>query len=221
MRHVLNIGSRMQLPLVLAFSVLGATFADAVAADGPHMATASNIDAGRVQANLEHLSGIGSDPAGGITRLGLSQAELDAHNYAVELMKEAGLSVRIDAAGNVFGRREGSAKLPVILFGSHLDSVPHGGTYDGPLGTIGAIEVIRALNAAHIKTRHPLEVVVWTNEEGPHFGVSAFGSSVAAGSVGPEVLDRKDEQGETVADWLRRYGQDPGQLASARIAPGC
>jgi N-carbamoyl-L-amino-acid hydrolase len=98
--------------------------------------------------------------------------------------------------------------------------VPHGGAYDGALGALGAIEVIRALNAAHVKTRHPFEIVVWTNEEGPHFGISAFGSSVAAGSVGPEALDRKDEQGDTVADWLRRYGQDPAKLASARIAPG-
>ncbi len=178
MRHMLMPRSGMQLRLVLVFSLLSAPLAGSVAADGPQIATTSHVDAERLQANLGHLSGIGSDPAGGITRLGLSQAELEAHNYAVELMKDAGLSVRIDAAGNVFGRREGSAKLPVILFGSHLDSVPHGGAYDGPLGTIGAIEVIRALNAAHIKTRHPLEVVVWTNEEGPHFGVSAFGSSV-------------------------------------------
>jgi beta-ureidopropionase / N-carbamoyl-L-amino-acid hydrolase len=206
--------------LVMGVALLCASLAGSATARELQVETASHIDAARLQANLEHLSEIGRDPAGGITRLGLSQAELDAHSYAVGLMKDAGLTVRVDAAGNVFGRREGSVKLPVLLFGSHLDTVPHGGAYDGPLGTIGAIEVIRALNAAHVKTRHPLEVVVWTNEEGPHFGISAFGSSVAAGSVGPEVLDRKDEQGETVADWLRRYGQDPGQLASARIAPG-
>jgi beta-ureidopropionase / N-carbamoyl-L-amino-acid hydrolase len=187
---------------------------------GLQVAAAPHIDAMRLQSNLEHLAQIGRDPGGGITRLGLSQAELDAHAYAAGLMKDAGLTVRIDAAGNVFGRREGSAKLPVLLFGSHLDSVPHGGAYDGSLGAIGAIEVIRALNAGHVKTRHPLEIVVWTNEEGPHFGISAFGSSVAAGSVGPEVLDRMDERGDTVADWLRRYGQDPAKLASARIAPG-
>jgi hypothetical protein len=93
------------------------------------VATAPHIDAGRLQSNLEHLAEIGRDPAGGITRLGLSQAELDAHTYAAALMKEAGLTVRIDAAGNAFGRREGAAKLPVLLFGSHLDSVPHGGAY--------------------------------------------------------------------------------------------
>lgn len=201
-------------------SLLCASLVVAASAAARQVEATLHIDAGRLQANLEHLSEIGRDPGGGITRLGLSQSELDAHTYAVSLMKEAGLTVRIDAAGNVFGRREGSGRLPVLLFGSHLDSVPHGGAYDGPLGTIGAIEVIRALNAAHIKTRHPLEVVVWTNEEGPHFGISAFGSGLAAGSVGPEILDRKDEQGETVADWLRRYGQDPGQLASARIARG-
>jgi beta-ureidopropionase / N-carbamoyl-L-amino-acid hydrolase len=205
---------------VMGVALLCATLAGSATAAEPQVETAPHIDAARLQANLEHLSEIGRDPAGGITRLGLSQAELDAHTYAIGLMKDAGLTVRIDAAGNVFGRRDGSAKLPVLLFGSHLDSVPHGGAYDGPLGAVGAIEVIRTLNAAHVKTRHPLEVVVWTNEEGPHFGISAFGSSVAAGSVGPEVLDRKDEQGETVADWLRRYGQDPGQLATARIAPG-
>jgi len=184
------------------------------------VSTAPHIDAARLQSNLEQLAQIGRDPGGGITRLGLSQAELDAHTYAISLMKDAGLAVHTDAAGNLFGWREGSTKLPALLFGSHLDSVPHGGAYDGSLGAIGAIEVIRALNASHVKTRHPLEVVVWTNEEGSHFGISAFGSSVAAGTVGPEVLDRKDEQGDTVADWLRRYGQDPGKLASARIAPG-
>ncbi len=224
MSHMLR--ARLSAPtgtrtgFVVGVALLCASLAGSAIAAERKVEAGSHIDARRLQANLEHLSEIGRDPGGGITRLGLSQSELDAHTYAVGLMREARLTVRIDAAGNVFGRREGSVKLPVLLFGSHLDSVPHGGAYDGPLGTIGAIEVIRALNAAHIQTRHPLEVVVWTNEEGPHFGISAFGSSVAAGSVGPEVLDRKDEQGETVADWLRRYGQDPGQLASARIARG-
>jgi N-carbamoyl-L-amino-acid hydrolase len=206
--------------LVGRVALVWGCLAGTIYGDDLQVAAAPHIDAGRLQSNLEHLAQIGRDPGGGITRLGLSQAELDAHTYAAGLMKDAGLTVRIDAAGNVFGRREGSAKLPVLLFGSHLDSVPHGGAYDGSLGAIGAIEVVRALNAAHVKTRHPLEIVVWTNEEGPHFGISAFGSSVAAGSVGPEVLDRKDERGDTVADWLRRYGQDPAKLASARIAPG-
>jgi N-carbamoyl-L-amino-acid hydrolase len=166
------------------------------------------------------LSEFGRDPDGGITRLGFSQADLDARNYVIGLMKDAGLQVRVDPAGNIFGRRAGSAQLPVILFGSHIDSVPHGGNFDGPLGSMGAIEVIRTLNERRVTTRHPLEVVIWTNEEGPHFGISALGSGVAAGVLGPEILDRKDDEGLTVADWLRRYGQDPSRLTDARIAPG-
>jgi hypothetical protein len=78
---------------------------------------------------------------------------------------------------------------------------------------MGAIEVIRTLNDSSVKTRHPLEVVIWTNEEGNHFGLTTLGSGVAAGQLGPEILDRKDDQGLTLADWLRRYGQDP------RISP--
>ena len=179
-----------------------------------------HINAERLQANLEKLSEFGRNPEGGVTRLGFSQTEMDARAYVMGLMKEAGLQVRVDAAGNIFGRRAGSAHLPILLFGSHIDSVPHGGNFDGSVGTLGAIEVIRALNDGHVATQHPLEVVVWTNEEGPHFGISALGSGVAAGVLGPEILDRKDEEGLTLADWLRRYGQDPSRLTDARIPRG-
>src|SRR5260370_30478379 len=108
-------------------------------------------------------------------------------------MKQAGLAVRIDAAGNIFGQRAGSEKLPILLFGSHIDSVLHGGNYDGDLGSLGAIEVIRTLNDLSVKTRYPLEVVIWTNEEGNHFGLTTLGSGVAAGELGPEILDRNDD----------------------------
>jgi N-carbamoyl-L-amino-acid hydrolase len=183
-------------------------------------AVARHVNAGRLQGTLEKLSEFGHNPEGGVTRLGFSQAELDARAYVMELMKSAGLEVRVDPASNIFGRRAGTTQLPTLLFGSHIDSVPHGGAFDGSIGSLGAIEVIRALNDQHIKTRHPLEVVVWTDEEGPHFGVSALGSGVAAGAHGPEILDRKGEDGLTLADWLRRYGQDPAHLADARIPKG-
>src|SRR6185295_20052538 len=91
---------------------------------------------------------------------------------------------------------------------------------DGDVGSMGAIEVIRALNDAKVKTRHPLEVVIWTNEEGNHFALGTLGSGVAAGLLGPEILGRKGDQGLTLADWLRRYGQDPSRLTDARIAKG-
>lgn len=171
-------------------------------------AQARHINSQRLQGTLEKLSEFGRNPEGGVTRLGFSQADLDARTYVISLMKDAGLEIRVDQAGNIFGRRPGLDQLPTILFGSHIDLVPQGGNFDGTLGSLGAIEVIRALNDGHITTRHPLDVVIWTNEEGPHFWISALGSGVAAGVLGPEILDRKDDDELTVADWLRRYGQD-------------
>jgi beta-ureidopropionase / N-carbamoyl-L-amino-acid hydrolase len=179
-----------------------------------------HINSQRLQVTLEKLSEFGRNPEGGVTRLGYSDTELAAQEYVISLMKQAGLEVRRDPAGNLFGKRAGSENLPVLLFGSHIDSVLKGGNYDGDVGSLSAIEVIRALNEGSVKTRHPLEVVVWINEEGNHFGISTMGSGIAAGIVGPEILTRKDDQGLTVADWLRRYGQDPAHLTDARIAPG-
>jgi N-carbamoyl-L-amino-acid hydrolase len=185
---------------------------------------ARHINPQRLWGTLEKLSEFGR-PAGagfegGVTRLGLSEEDMAAREYVMGLMRDAGLIVRVDPAGNIFGRREGTENLPVILFGSHIDSVPRGGNFDGDVGSMGAIEVMRALNDHKIKTRHPLEVVIWTNEEGHHFGRGLFGSSAAAGLLEAEVLERRDENGLTVADWLRRYGQDPARLGEARIEKG-
>ena len=179
-----------------------------------------HINSARLQASLEKLSEFGRNADGGVTRLGYSETEMAAQKYVMGLMRDAGLTVRMDAAGNIFGRRAGSENLPVLLFGSHIDSVVHGGNFDGDVGSLGAIEVIRALNERRATTRHPLEVVVWTNEEGNHFGVPTMGAGIAGGAIGPEILARKDDEGATVADWLRKYGQDPAHLMDARIARG-
>src|ERR1700722_13619583 len=158
-----------------------------------------HVDSQRLQGTLEKLSEFGRNPEGGVTRIGFSETDMAAREYVIGLMKQAGLEVRVDAAGNIFGRRAGTEKLPILLFGSHIDSVLHGGNFDGDLGSLGAIEVIQALNEQDLKTRHPLEVVIWTNEEGNHFGLTTLGSGVAAGQLGPEILDRKDDQGLTLA----------------------
>lgn len=179
-----------------------------------------HINAERLRGTLEKLSTFGRNPDGGVTRLGFSTADMAAREYVIGLMKQAGLEVRVDPAGNIFGRRDGTEKLPALLFGSHIDSVPHGGNFDGDVGSLSAIEVMRTLNERKIRTRHPLEAVIWTNEEGDHFGVGVFGSSAAAGTLDPSVLERRDEQGLTLADWLRRYGQNPADIGKARIAPG-
>jgi N-carbamoyl-L-amino-acid hydrolase len=213
---------RLSVLLLLCFiPLLSWTFARTLAQSSTPASPKFHISAQCLQTDLEKLSEIGRDPStGGITRLGYSENELAAREYVTTLMKQVGLSVRTDAAGNLFGSRAGSDKLPTLLFGSHVDTVLNGGRFDGALGTIAAIEVIRALNEDKFQTRHPLEVVVWTNEEGNHFGISTMGSAIAAGVLGPEILKRKDDQGATVADWLKRYGQDPAHLTDASIAKG-
>jgi len=180
-----------------------------------------HVNQRRLWSTLEKLSEFGR-PAGtgfeaGVTRLGFSEADLAARSWLIQQMRDSGLGVRVDAAGNILGRRAGEETLPTILFGSHIDSVPSGGNFDGDVGSLGALEVMRALNDGKITTRHPLEMVIWTNEEGHHFGRGLLGSSAAAGLLSSDVLDRKDEEGATLRDWLRRYGQDPARIADARI----
>jgi beta-ureidopropionase / N-carbamoyl-L-amino-acid hydrolase len=215
--------------LSILISILSLSAAKSRAQTSPAASPKFHINAQRLQSDLEELSKIGRDPStGGTTRLGYSENELAARQFVATLMQQAGLSVRTDAAGNLFASRPrpnttadgSSGTLPILLFGSHVDTVLNGGRFDGALGTIAAIEVIRALNENKTATRHPLEVVVWTNEEGNHFGISTMGSAIAAGVLGPEILTRKDDQGATVADWLKRYGQDPAHLTDARIAKG-
>jgi N-carbamoyl-L-amino-acid hydrolase len=179
-----------------------------------------HVNPQRLQGTLEKLSEFGRNPEGGVTRPAYSETDMAAREYVMGLMKQAGLEVRVDPAGNIFGHRDGSEKLPILLFGSHIDSVPHGGNFDGDVGSLGSIEVLQAMKDQKVTTRHPLEVVIWANEEGNHFGLGSLGSSVASGTLGPAILDRKDEQGTTLADWLRRYGQDPAHLTDARIPRG-
>jgi beta-ureidopropionase / N-carbamoyl-L-amino-acid hydrolase len=185
-------------------------------ADGP----ARHVRQDRLWQTLQRLGEFGKNPEGGVSRVGFTDADLAGRAYVMGLMREAGLEVRVDPAGNIFGRRAGSANLPVLLFGSHIDSVPHGGNFDGDVGSLGAIEVIRALNEQRVKTRHPLEVVVWTNEEGGRFYAGLFGSSVAAGLAPEDVGERRDDAGEKLGDWLRRMGGDTSRVKEARIAPG-
>lgn len=179
-----------------------------------------HIQQERLWANLQKLSEFGKNPEGGVSRVGFTEADLAGRTYVMGLMREAGLTVRVDPAGNIFGRRAGAENLPVLLFGSHTDSVPHGGNFDGDVGTLGAIEVIRTLSEAQVKTRHPLEVVSWTNEEGGRFYSGLFGSTAAAGILPADISERKDDAGEKLSDWLARMGGDASRIAAARIAPG-
>lgn len=174
----------------------------------------------RLWENLQKLGEFGKNPEGGVSRVGFTEADLAGRAYVMGLMREAGLEVRVDPAGNIFGRRAGSENLPMLLFGSHIDSVPHGGNFDGDVGSLGAIEVIRSLNEQKVTTRHPLKVVVWTNEEGGRFFAGLFGSSAAAGLMPEDVGERRDDAGEKLSDWLKRTGGDASRIKEAKIAPG-
>jgi N-carbamoyl-L-amino-acid hydrolase len=174
----------------------------------------------RLWSALEKLGEFGKNPEGGVSRVGFTEEDLAGRAYVMGLLREAGLEVRVDAAGNIFGRRAGRENLPVLLFGSHIDSVPHGGNFDGDVGSLSAIEVLRALGERKVMTRHPLEVVVWTNEEGGRYYSGLFGSSAAAGILPENVAGRKDEKGETLGSWLARMGGDGARIAEAKIAPG-
>lgn len=177
------------------------------------------INAGRLRDSLIALSRFGAHPGGGARRFAFSKEELAARAWITGEMESAGLTVRTDPAGNMFGRREGKEFLPAILFGSHLDTVPRGGHYDGTLGVLGALEVLRALGEQRTETRHPLEMVVWCDEEGAHFGNGLFGSRAATGGVHDGELDRLGEDGLSLHEWIERYELDPRALERAILDP--
>ncbi len=134
----------------------------------------------------------------------------------MSLMRELGLDVRIDEAGNIIGRREGSGKgLPSILFGSHLDTVPNGGKYDGALGVLAALECVETLQHNGVKTRHPLEVVVFSDEE-----EGTIGSLAMTGRLPTEALDATSQSGKTLREGVRLLGGDPENLDHAVRQPG-
>lgn len=187
-------------------------------------APAPRVNPVRLRSDLEGLSIFGR-PAGGsfqdgVSRLGYSDADVDARRFVLGLMRGAGLEPRVDAAANIFARRAGNDdSLPPILFGSHIDSVPQGGNFDGDLGSLSAIEVIRVLNEHRLTTRHPLEIVVWTNEEGVAFGNGLCGSRAVAGLLEPDELSQV-WNGVVKRDAIKTLGGDPDRIESARRAPG-
>ncbi len=182
------------------------------------------INPERLRARLERMSEFGR-PAGGsfadgVTRIGYSEADRAARAYLADSMQAASLEVRVDAAGNLFGRREGlDAGAAAILFGSHSDSVIGGGNFDGPLGVLAAIEVAEVLAERGVRTTHPLEVVVWTNEEGVAYGDGLCGSRAVAGEMTADELETTWNDVRK-ADAIRALGGDPDRLVEARRAPG-
>src|SRR5437016_8063550 len=164
-------------------------------------------DTNRMEKRIQELSAFGANREGGVSRVAFSDADVEGRKYIRSLMEKAGLKVRVDAAGNIIGHREGrNPKLPVILFGSHIDSVPHGGNYDGDVGVLGALECIEVLKQHNYLTSHPLEVAVFSDEEG-----GLTGSHAVAGELSREALQLKSHSGKTIGEGIRFIGGDPDQ----------
>ena len=167
-----------------------------------------SIDAPRLWSSLIELAKIGATPKGGVRRVTLTPADREGRERFALWCREAGLELRVDPIGNMFARRAGkdAGAAPVVM-GSHLDTQPNGGRFDGAYGVMAGLEVVRTLNDGGITTRAPLEVACWTNEEGSRFVPTMMGSGVFAG-VYPleEVLKNKDTDGVSVREALETIG---------------
>jgi beta-ureidopropionase / N-carbamoyl-L-amino-acid hydrolase len=162
----------------------------------------------RLWSRLEAMGQIGATPKGGCNRQALTPEDAAGRELFMDWCRQAGCEIRVDGIGNIFARRSGrDNSLPAVITGSHLDTQPTGGKYDGVYGVLAGLEVLETLNDHSIETEHPLEVVVWTNEEGCRFNMAMMGSAVWAGAMDIEAAYAlTDQAGNTVRDELERIG---------------
>ncbi len=182
----------------------------------------ATVNGDRLWASLMEMAQIGATAKGGVNRQTLTDGDKQSRDLFIDWCRQAGCSVRIDRLGNIFARRSGrDDTLAPVLAGSHLDTQPSGGKFDGAYGVISALETIRALNDAGVETSRPIEAVSWTNEEGCRFTPAMAGSAAFAGVVSlDDVLNRADRDGLVFDDELARIGYrgnegpNPGDIAA-------
>ncbi|MGB4515204.1 MAG: M20 family metallo-hydrolase [Bacillota bacterium] len=179
------------------------------------------VKAERIQNDLENLSRFGGLEGGGISRLAFTSADREARDYLRDSLALQGLGTVQDAMGNMRARRHGTRDLAPVMIGSHLDSVPSGGCYDGAVGIVAALEVIRVLDDLGIETRRPIEVINFSAEESSRFGASTLGSKAMTGHLSQEHLHMyKDKDGVSLYEAMKLFGLNPDGLESVRIQPG-
>ena len=170
----------------------------------------------RIESRILELAKFGKDSSGRGYRVGFTKGDQEGRAWFASLMKKAGLEVNIDYAGNIIGKRKGkNSSLKPIAFGSHIDMVPDGGNYDGCVGSIGALEIIEVLNENNLVTEHPLEVIIFSNEEG-----GTIGSMAMAGHLTPEGLKQVSQSGLTMAEGIKAVGGNPDSIANAARKKG-
>lgn len=174
------------------------------------------INTQRLEKRIFDLAEFGKMPNGETHRVAYSDADIQARAFVIELMKKAGMEVTVDAAGNIIGNLKGKkADALPLVFGSHIDMVPNGGNYDGCVGALAAIEVVETLTENQMQTSHPLQVIIFSNEEG-----GLVGSRAISGSLRPSGLTVTNSTGYTVEEGIKRLGGDPLQLESMARKPG-
>ena len=174
------------------------------------------VNGDRVNAHLTALAEFGKNPQGGVSRVAYSDADRAARTAVMDWMRAAKLEPKVDFAGNIIGRRAGTdASLKPIVFGSHIDSVPEGGNYDGDVGSMSAIEVAQTLAEHNISNRHALEVAIWQNEEG-----GLYGSRALSGQLVSSELKNVSSSGKTIEQGIRFLGGDPTKLDQVKRRKG-
>jgi beta-ureidopropionase / N-carbamoyl-L-amino-acid hydrolase len=208
--------NRRRFTQQLAATVGAMSLGRAAAGEDAGAAPALRLDGERINRQLLELSEFGKNSYGGVSRVAYSEFDRQGRAWAMQVMRDAGLAVSIDAAGNIFGRRPGSvASLKPLMFGSHIDSVPDGGNYDGDVGSLSAIEVARTLAMNKLVTRHPLEVVIFQNEEG-----GTVGSRALLGELTADDLALKTNSGKTIGEGIAFLGGEVAKLAAVKRTPG-
>ncbi len=178
--------------------------------------TPPRVNGERIMRHLQGLSEYGKSPQGGVSRVAYSEADRAGREYVMGLMRNAGLEVNIDTAGNLVGVRAGSdVSLKPIVIGSHIDSVPEGGNYDGDVGSIGAIEVAQTLKERGVRMRHQLQVIIFENEEGVMLGSTAIARGADASR-----LDSVSQSGKIVRDGIKFLGGNPDRIRDVIRQPG-
>jgi len=196
---------------ILVLTWLTICIGDAAGNRARHPAEGLRVNPARLEAGLLALSEIGKTSQGGVSRPAFSEADLEARRFVIGRMEEAGLMIRLDEAGNIIGRLENAnGMLPALAAGSHLDSVPEGGRYDGALGVMAAIECCRTLKEHRVRMRHPLEVIVFIDEEG-----GLVGSRAMLGELDDRGLGVIAYGGKTVREGIAAAGGNPEKIPTA------
>jgi allantoate deiminase len=175
------------------------------------------ININRLWDRIQELSLIGQTPENGVTRFSYTSLEHEANEQVKHYMQHAGLEVSYDSVGNLIGSNSGTEDLPAILLGSHVDTVPNGGKFDGSLGVLTAIEVMQSLQEQNITLQHPVKVIAFKDEEGSRFGFGMIGSRAVAGTLKNFDLVREDTNGISIREAFLKQGYDPQYILESKM----